>query len=220
MSLFPSLIKNITPDQEIEKIVSTYMEKVKVIMDKVVGETKIELTSETEDRTADTNLGNLITDSMREKAGSDIALYNRGGIRAPIAKGVIKWADVFNVLPFDDYIVSMDLTGEQVQRLLEQAATLNKAMLQLSGVHLKYSLSAEPGKRVKEVWVGGKLLDPQKVYRVTTTEFLAGGGDDFSVFKEGKNLQTDVFARDAFAEYLMKHSPITSVEMGRIVAEP
>jgi len=73
---------------------------------------------------------------------------------------------------------------------------------------------------VKELAVGGTPAEPSRTYRVTTNDFLAAGGDRFGVFREGRNAVIGDNVRDAFLEYLKKHSPVSPRTEGRIVVTP
>src|SRR5690606_16963311 len=107
-------------------------------------------------------------------------------IRTTIPKGRITLEQVFMLLPFDNNLMTMDLTGAQIAGILEQNAKTD-GMLQVSGLRVVYDRSAPEGSRVKELAVGGKEADPSRIYRVATNDFLAAGGDRFGIFREGKN---------------------------------
>ncbi len=93
-------------------------------------------------------------------------------------------------------------------------------MLQVSGLKVVYDLAAAEGSRVKELTIGGKPADRSRIYRVTTNDFLAAGGDRFGMFREGKNAVIGDDVRDAFLDYLKKHSPVSPRIEGRIVVTP
>ena len=107
---------------------------------------------------------------------------------AGIAQGKIAVKDIYAVLPFDNYLVAISLTGTQVKQVLEHGvARLEEpsgSFPQVSGLTFTYSRSAPAGSRVKEVTVGGRPLDPQKEYVVATNDFLVAGGDGYTAFGE------------------------------------
>jgi len=70
---------------------------------------------------------------------------------------------------------------------------------------------------VQQVFVGDRLLDPKKTYRVTTNDFLAAGGDKYATFKEGKKAAFGETIRDQFIKYLREHSPVNPRVEGRIL---
>jgi len=121
-----------------------------------------------------------------------------------IPKGKITMEQVYSMLPFDNVLVEMDLTGKDILDLLEQSATLEKGILQVAGIKVKYDMRRPVGSRVIEVLIKDEPLDPNKVYRVVTNDFLAAGGDKFTAFTRGKNITYGDMLRDVFVEYLKK----------------
>ena len=93
-------------------------------------------------------------------------------------------------------------------------------MLQVSGLRVVYDLAAPEGSRVKELSIGGKPVNRSHIYRVTTNDFLAAGGDRFGMFREGKNAVVGDDIREAVLDYLKKHSPVSPRIEGRIVVTP
>jgi 2',3'-cyclic-nucleotide 2'-phosphodiesterase (5'-nucleotidase family) len=201
-------------DEKVAQIVDKYNSQLKEEFAKVVGETLVDLVRNYNE---ESNVGNVICDAMREAVSADIAFQNSGGIRTDIQKGLITMELVYTLLPFDNVLVTMDLTGKQILQLLEQSATLQKGILQQSGLKVKYDMTKPVGQRVVEVFVGDKPLELDKVYKVVTNDFLAAGGDNFVTFKEGKNLVYGDMLRDVFIEYLKKHSPISPKVEGRSI---
>ena len=203
-----------SPDKNVEGIVDKYESKIHAEFSKTIGKAAIDLTR---DSSAESNLGDLIADAMRESSGAQIAFQNRGGIRADISAGPITLNEVFTVLPFDDNIVSMDLTGEQVREAVEQSVGNGGVALQVSGLEVVFDLSKPQGERAVSIRVAGRGLDEHSNYRVATNDFLASGGDRFAVFKAGRNISTGQSLRDAVARYLGDNSPVKPGGTGRII---
>jgi len=184
------------------KAVLDYFKKVgSEKLDVVIGETKILLTYKGV-REKDTNLSNLVTDAMRWKAKADIAFTNGGGIRADILPGKITIRDILTVLPFGNTLFVMKLSGEQVLKVLEYAATIPKgkgAYLHTSGLTWK----SKDGK-VVEVYVNDEPLDLTKTYIVVTNNYMAGGGDGYKMLKEWstQGYDTGFLMSDAVIEYI------------------
>ena len=202
-------------DEAVAAIVKKYDDQIRGEFGRVVGETRVDLAK----RPFESNLGNLVCDAMRDATGAAVAIQNNGGIRTTIPKGKITLEQVFMLLPFDNNLMTMDLTGAQIVALLEQNAK-TEGMLQVSGLKVVYDMSAPEGSRVKELFVGGRLAEPSRTYRVTTNDFLAAGGDRFGTFRDGKNAVIGDNVRDAFLDYLKKHSPVSPRTEGRIVVTP
>ncbi|MBC7194393.1 MAG: 5'-nucleotidase C-terminal domain-containing protein [Caldisericia bacterium] len=215
---------SIKEDPDIKALITPYEEKLKKEMDVVIGETLVDLDGERANvRSKETNLGNLIADMMRELAKSDIAITNGGGIRASIKKGPIKVGDVYNVLPFDNLIVKLELTGKDILDALENGFSQVEAKAgrfpQVSGLVVKVNLKNPPMSRVVEVLINGKPLELEKVYTVATNDFMANGGDGYTSFKNAKSSVwvTGNWIRDDFVEYIKKHTPLNPQVEGRIV---
>lgn len=227
-------------DPEIEARVAYWAEQVAPFVTKFVGLTNVDLIR---DYNRESNMGNLVADSMLWKAdeyddgevnGSvDIAFTNPGGLRADIQIPVgattpytVTWGDTFNVLPFANTLYLMDLTGAQIQELLDQAASLYKGILQTSGATWTWyndcDCAAPTQWGAYDTKVGGEALDPDKVYRVVTNNFLAPGGDGWVTFAEGTNRWDTYFdMQEGLNEYIEMYNdtvgPIDAEVEGRIV---
>lgn len=123
-------------------------------------------------------LGSWICDAMRGSTGADIALHNRGGIRSTLAPGPISRRQLFEVCPFQNTVVTIELTGAELLECL-RAGLEGKASvrIEVSGLDLDLRLDAERRIRLDSVRVGGTPLDVAQRYRVATNSFLARGGD-------------------------------------------
>jgi 2',3'-cyclic-nucleotide 2'-phosphodiesterase (5'-nucleotidase family) len=146
-------------------------------------------------RKQETNLGNLITDIMRKAAGADAAIINGGTIRTSIKKGKINVSDVYAVVPFDNYIVAIKLTGKQIRETLEHGVSAIDEgagrFPQVSGIAFTYNRHAQAGSRVKDVVIGGRPLAADKEYTVATNDFLAAGGDGYKAFGDAVKSSKD-----------------------------
>ena len=200
-------------DPNVAQIIDKYDSQVRAEFSKVIGTTTADLVR---DRSRECNLGDLIADAMREASGAQIAFQNGGGIRADIPKGPITLETLFTVLPFDDDLVSMDLTGQKIMELLEKSV-LAENLLQVSGMRIVYDLSKPSGVKVAAAEVAGNLMEPQKIYKVATNDFLATAGGPFNVFKQGRNVTFGPPLRDAVVDYIRKNSPINPKVQDRIL---
>lgn len=183
-------------------------------------------------------LGDVVADAMLEAmseastGGAAIAFMNPGGIRADLTSdspagaqepSAITYAQVFNVHPFQNRLVVKTLTGEMIRKVLEQQfdnrAPGTDMILQVSaGVLYSYNRSKPRGKRVDpaSIMVGGQPIDAKQKYRVGITEFLADGGDNFTVFTQAADPVYAGMDVDALSAYLVRHSPVVPGPMNRI----
>jgi 2',3'-cyclic-nucleotide 2'-phosphodiesterase (5'-nucleotidase family) len=175
-------------------IVAKYQQKVDIVMNENVGEALVDLDGANV-RLRETNLGNLITDIMRKTAGADVAIINGGTIRTSIKRGQVKVSDVYAVVPFDNYIVSIKLTGQQIRDTLEHGVSAVEdeegRFPQVSGLTFTYDLKNKKGSRVKEIFINGNSLAPEKEYTVATNDFLAAGGDGYKAFGDSVKSSKD-----------------------------
>jgi 5'-nucleotidase / UDP-sugar diphosphatase len=201
-------------DEKAARIVNAYRDRIKDQFAEVIGETAIDLTLDDKN---ESNIGNLICDMMKETTGADMALINSRSMRTNIPQGKITLEQVYTLLPFDNAIATMDLTGRQIMEILEHSAAQPYGRLQVSGITISHDLSKPVGHRVEQVTVGGKPLVPDKTYRIVTNDFLAAGGDRFATFKGGLHIQYGMELRDLFLAYLKKHSPVNPAIEERII---
>ncbi len=184
-------------DKAVAAIVSKYQGMVDRTLDERVGTAEVDLDGENV-RRRETNLGDVIADIMRKTSGADAALINGGSIRTSINKGPVAAKDIYSVLPFDNYIVAIRLTGGQIRRALEYGVSAVERgegrFPQVSGISFTYSPSASPGSRVKTILIDGKPFDPDGVYSVATNDFLAAGGDGYTAFGEAVRSSKDFAA--------------------------
>lgn len=177
-------------DADITAIIAETTEANKVITSVVVGKTDVELDGAREHvRGGETNLSNLITDAMLKASGADVAITNGGGIRASIKAGDITMEDIITVLPFGNYVIVKEYKGAQILGALEHGTVnypeLAGSFAQVAGLTYALDLNEEAGKRVKDVKINGAALDLEKTYKVATNDFMAVGGDGYTMLEEG-----------------------------------
>jgi 5'-nucleotidase/UDP-sugar diphosphatase len=214
----------VTPNADVAAKVANYATQLEPLTGKVVGTTTISLVR---DYNAESNMGNIVADAMRDYAKVAIAFTNPGGLREDIllAEGEtehsITWGETYAVMPFGNTLYNMDLTGAQIMELLNQSATLHKGIIQSSGITWSYYNDCDCNEPTAwgalDVKVGGEPLQLDKVYRVTTNDFLAGGQDEWTTFADGTNREnTYVDIQEVFNGYIGAHSPIAPAVEGRV----
>ncbi|MEN6568009.1 MAG: 5'-nucleotidase C-terminal domain-containing protein [Veillonellales bacterium] len=166
----------------------------------VVGQTVHGLSHDRYART-ETLLGQWVTDTMRQAVHGDIAFQNIGGIRTGIPAGTITMGELYEAIPFDNTLYTVDMTGEQIFKVLQYGLMNDKvSMLQYSGIKVSYDAEPQGGRIVAVTLADGTPIRPGKTYKVVTNDFMAAGGDGFTMFKEGKNLyNTCIPLRDIVA---------------------
>lgn len=180
--------------------------------------------------TGESPLGDVIADShlaatsARDRGGAVIAFTNPGGIRSDIIKkpdADVSYGDVFAAQPFRNQLVTLTLTGAQIRTMLEQQWRDPKRprILQVSrGFSYTWDNAAGDGNRVvaDSMKLGSVPIDPASPYRITVNNFLAVGGDGFTVLKDGKDPVIGVYDVDALSGYLRSNSPVSPGPVDRI----
>ncbi|HSK72386.1 MAG TPA: bifunctional UDP-sugar hydrolase/5'-nucleotidase [Pyrinomonadaceae bacterium] len=182
-------------------------------------------------RTKETNVGNFIADSYRNAVSADIGFVNGGSIRADLIynPGVLTKRDVLSILPFNNPVVKVELTGKTLREILEHGVARSAEdnepgrFPQVSGLSFKFDTTKPAGKRVSDIMVGGKPLEENKTYTLATSDFLVSrGGDGYVMFKDTK-LLTDAATAPKDSDLLekaIKESPDKTISPkieGRIV---
>jgi 5'-nucleotidase len=176
-------------------------------------------------------LGDIVADAQLaatradKDGGAVIALTNPGGVRIDIPKkadGTVSYADVFSSQPFRNQLVTLTLTGAQIKNALEQQWLDPKRprILQVSkGFSYAWDNARPYGERVlaDRMSLNGQPIDPARGYRVTVNNYLAVGGDGFTVLKEGSGQQFGIYDVDALYGYFQANSPVSPVAADRIV---
>lgn len=166
----------------------------------------------------ESTLGSFCADVMRERAGSDVALTNAGGLRADIPAGDIDRGRVLDAFPFLNTAVTLALKGGDLRGAIEQGLTLRAGMVQVSGLRVRYDLRRPEGSRIVEIEVNGQALEEEKTYRVTTNSFLAEGGDGYATLKRGEQVAADALISEVLAEHIRRAKSVTPPVLGRLAA--
>ncbi|NOT34538.1 MAG: hypothetical protein HOP12_10250 [Candidatus Eisenbacteria bacterium] len=138
-------------------------------------------------RGGESTVGNLVADAMREGVAADIALQNAGGLRADLRAGAVTRGDIYEVMPFDNTVVTLTLTGAQVKQALEDALRYDR-VTQVSGIRYEFDTSRPAGARlVTLVLADGTALDERRDFKVAVNNFMADGGDNYSAFAQARD---------------------------------
>jgi 5'-nucleotidase len=216
-------------DIETQNLVSRYNDLVAPLRDRVLGFVTEALSRPNllDIPSGESTLGNVIADSQlaatqpENLGNARIAFMNPGGIRTDLDAGDVTFGEIFTIQPFGNSLVTMTLTGAQIELLLEQQ-WINQAsprILQVSqGFSYTWQASAPVGERVDPgtIMLDGEVIDPAASYRVTVNSFLASGGDGFSVLNEGTNRLGGDVDVDALEKYLAANNPLAPPALGRI----
>jgi len=190
-------------------------------MDMVVGETLVYLDAARENiRTKETTAGNLVIDAMREFTGADVGITNGGGIREFIEPGPITLEELLTLLPFENTVVTIELTGAEIIAALEHGVSMWPELWggfpHVSGLAYVFDGTQPPGSRIVEVRYQGEPIDPNAKFVVATNGFLTAGGDGYEMLNKPV-LQEFGSMQEVLIQYLMENSPVAPKVEGRIV---
>jgi len=229
------------PDTDVASIVSTYQSLSAPLANRVVGHITADLPIAPVDVSiGESLLGDLIADAQLAATsapgpggpGAVVAFMNGGGIRADLLfahggkhpDGEVTYGEAFAVQPFTNLLVTMTLTGAQIKEALEAQLEFSPPYLLQPSSSISYTFdpAASVGNRVDvaSVLIAGVALDLAASYRVTVNNYLAGGGDGFTVFAKGTNRVTGGSDLDALVAYLGAHDPVTQPTAGRVKKKP
>ncbi|MBF0588604.1 MAG: bifunctional metallophosphatase/5'-nucleotidase [Magnetococcales bacterium] len=220
---------NLPQDPTILKIMAKYQQEVDVGVAQKIGSTLAPLNAtRMANRSQETNLGSLITDAMRGLGSADVALINSGAIRSDqlYGPGDLYAEDVNRILPFNNVVVKLAMTGQMLKLALEhgvsQLERFKGRFLQVSGVAIKVERERPQGQRLLSVMVNGMPLDPNRTYTVVTNRYMAEGGDGFSMLTKAQRL-TDpnqrVLLAEVVAKFIQNSKVIQPSVQGRIVIQ-
>lgn len=213
----------VKPDEAVAAKVAEYAKLLDAELGVELGTTAIELDSRKASvRAMETAMGNLVADGIRKAVGADLAITNGGGIRGdkvyPAGTKLTR-KDILTELPFGNKTVMIELTGAQVEEALENGVSeIEKGagrFPQVSGLTFVVDKAKAAGDRVSDIMANGAALDPAKNYSVATNDYMAGGGDGYSVFKGTKMLvnpeSAKLMANDVMA-YIRELGEVKAME--------
>ena len=213
-SLVPRVFegKTITPDAQLATLVKPYLDQTAAKRNEPTGITTAAAIKR--DFDYESPLGNLIADVLREYWKADVAVLNSGGIRSNLPAGNLKYGDMFEVSPFDNYAAVVTMTGAQLLQAVQGNVAHARGVLQVSG--FRYT------RDDKTLTAPSSDIDPNRTYRVAMPDFLTQGGDGFMAAMQGipaDRIQVDrnKNMRDVMIDVLKTHpQPIAAKVEGRV----
>ncbi|MDD5088244.1 MAG: bifunctional UDP-sugar hydrolase/5'-nucleotidase [bacterium] len=206
-------------DRDAAETIDTVVERVEQGFAAKIGEATAPILRSGE---GETPLGNLVTDAMRWKLSGDLAMTNKGGIRTDLPAGVLTARDVFNVLPFDNTLGAVSVSGAFFKDLLEEKVAYGGSGLDVSGAVVLVDRSKPLGERIVKLEISGKPYDPEATYRLVTTDYLLEGNsgmEKLAALRSEAAVESGTYMRDAVIEYIQSHSPIEPKLDGRWVVQ-
>jgi 5'-nucleotidase len=191
--------REVPEDPPVAALVAEYERKLAAALDQPVGSVSVVLDARQEtNRSRETNLGSLIADAYRKAVDADVALLNGGSIRSNTTHGpgMLSKRDVLAILPFENPVVKIEVTGKVLRDALEHSvgrvAEEREAgrFPQVSGLRFSFDGRHPPGSRVVSLTVNGQPLDTQHTYTLATNAYVANGGDGYTMLRGRRYLIT------------------------------
>jgi 5'-nucleotidase len=233
--------RDVPPAPALTALVSKYRALSAPLANRVIGSITADITRSI-NAAGESTLGDVIADSqlyVTTPVGfgeAVVAFMNPGGIRtdliyagSPVGEGDgnVTYNEIFNVQPFGNSLVTLTLTGAQIDTLLEQqfnnpAVGQNRILQVSNGFAYSWSASAPAGSKVDpaSITLNGVVIDPAGLYRVTVNSFLAEGGDNFFVLREGFDRLGGAVDLDAVEAYFQAFAPVAPGPQNRITVLP
>lgn len=236
----------VTPDADVISMLQPYRDQMRAMLDQKIGEaSNIFVRGGNIERLQEVPIGNLLADALRLRYGTQIALMNGGGIRAPLPSSYapadvtlrrnsagyasgppydLVMGDVYTVLPFGNVAVTRTITGSQLLGALEHSVSsipgANGKFLQVSGLRFTYSASAPVGARIVSASLDdGTAISAAGTYSVVLPDFVNAGGDGYSMLADGAGTTRELLAAIVF-EHIIGAGTITPSTDGRITKLP
>lgn len=233
----------VTPDPAIVSLLAPYRAALAQAFDTKIGvATGFFPRGGNVERLGEVAIGNLVADALRETYGTQLALTNGGGLRAPLPSSYapqdttlrrtspgyaagppydLVIGDVFAVLPFGNSVLTRTVTGAQLYAILEHSVApipaANGRFAQISGFKFTYDAARPAGARVVSVTLndGTPILADSTVYTLATNDFVNAGGDGYTMLVDGQGVTRNVMANDVL-EYIKQRGTISPTIEGRI----
>lgn len=210
----------IPADPQAEATIAPYREQVTAKMAEIIGNAPVALGK----AEYQSPLGNFVVDLLLEESRKlydgqiDMATTTNGGLRVPIPLGAVKVGTIFELMPFENELVVLTLDGQTLQAFFDKAAEAKFAPI----ANATYSI--KNGKAV-DIKIGGEPFDPSRTYTLVTSDYLAGGGDNLSMFKDAlKTEKVGMMMRDAIIRHIRqltaKGLPLSADTSNRVTILP
>ncbi|QBD85409.1 LysM peptidoglycan-binding domain-containing protein [Clostridium tetani] len=197
-----SKVKDLKESEAGKKIVEKYENASKDKLNEVVGHTKKDLPHERFE--GPSLLGEWVCEAMAKTTKSQIAITNGGGLRCPINKGDITVGILYQLMPFDNTLVTMEVKGSDIKKIVENGiGNESIGWAAISGLKVKYDLKQPFGNRIHDIKLSdGKEIDMNKYYTLVTNDFMSEGGDNFDFTSAKNKVDTNLPIRDALIKEL------------------
>jgi 2',3'-cyclic-nucleotide 2'-phosphodiesterase (5'-nucleotidase family) len=188
-------------DSLAEASIAPYQQQLQAMMDEVIGTASADIPRNMDE--AESHIGNFCADLMLEQARklteADLAVVTVGGLRVPIGQGPITVGLIFELMPFENELVVLDVKGDSLRPVFERITGKKNVSIANAVATFRRGewVSAE---------IGGQPFDPNKTYRVVVSDYLASGGDYMPFLKDAPQTFLNVKVRDAIIQHIREQT--------------
>ncbi len=200
------------PDEVISDTILVMQAIAEEGMDEIIGEAGMNITkfgSGTQNL-----IGNLVCEAMLDYTDADFAFMNLGGIRDELLSGPISYRNIFNVMPFDNQIVLIEVDGKFLKEIIETRVSGSRHGLRTAGIKVVINRRRDNFNRVSELLICGESWQADKIYKIATSDFLLQGNAGLALLTkvpESKITRYEQGLRDVIVEYIRENSPVSAV---------
>lgn len=203
--------------KSLDALLAPYKKGVDSIMAPVLGESKVAMTG----GRPESLLGNWAADALVEqsnfdgKGKADMGLFNVGGLRNNMPRGIVRQGDIMLISPFQNFLCVVQLKGTELMELFANIAAVGGEALS----HEVKLVITKKGE-LKSATVSGKAVEPERIYNIATLDYVAEGNDKMHALKKRISIrQSDIAVRDVLMKTIRQHVTIDSKIEGRVVVE-
>lgn len=211
----------VSPDPELGALVDDYAARIDAEFAVIIGQASADFGRS---YYTESPLGDLLSDAVREIATSDVALLNSGGLRQDLAAGPVARLDIKQILPFQNYIVVFEATGADLLTFLannaKSSAGEEHGVLQMSGIACSFRSDGAGGVELLDATVGGAPVDPTRVYRVATVDYVYGLAEKYLGFVPGPYETVGRSLFDDVADWVSRQARLDPPAGERFVHRP
>lgn len=202
---------DIVDDEDAKEFREELEEELAPIKGEVLGVALEDIGHSRDTKGSNTPLGHWTCEVMAEKTGAQIGIQNGGGLRRALTKGDITMGDLYEIMPFDNYLVVCDLSGADLIKAIDHGINMPETTDgAFSGLIVEYDSSKPYGEQITKITLeDGTPIDPEKDYRIVTNDFMFSGGDGYD-FAGAHNIdETYVPIRDVLVDAIKEQKELT-----------
>jgi 2',3'-cyclic-nucleotide 2'-phosphodiesterase (5'-nucleotidase family) len=203
----------VDPDTQVARLVAEWEREVRPLTERVIAT----LAEPLERQGTEYPLGNLIADAVLVETGAHASLVNNGSIRRALPAGPLTWGVLYELQPFQNQLVTVDVTGAQLRAALEHAVARGRPDAHVAGMTVRWDSAAPSGSRIREIRLtDGRVIGDTDPVTLGLSEFVATGGDGYGMFGGTPLSRTALVDLDAVIQYLQSlPQPVRAPPVGR-----